>query len=108
MIADYIVSRQARDSRTAEAAAWAAADALAPSLHHRRRMADDFQPIISAAMPSIEAQIRAQIVADIESAIEAHKDKIAAAAGVPRKEVARDSMVESGMRRCAAIARGES
>ena len=48
------------------------------------------------------------IAVAIEAAIEAHKDYIAAMAGVPRKEVARDSMVENGMRRCARIAWGES
>ena len=57
---------------------------------------------------SHEAQIREQIAVEIEAAIEAHKDRIAAIAGVPRKEGAFDSAVENGMRRAASIVRGES
>jgi len=57
---------------------------------------------------AIEAQIREQVAVEIEAAIEAHKDLIAAMAGIPRKEVERDSMIENGMRRAVRIARGES
>ena len=46
--------------------------------------------------------------ATVRAAIEAHKDLIAAMAGIPRKEVERDSMIENGMRRAVRIARGES
>ena len=57
---------------------------------------------------SIEAQVREQIAVEIEAAIEAHKDLIAAMASIPRQEVERDSMIENGMRRAVRIARGES
>ena len=56
---------------------------------------------------SIAGWVREQVAVEIEAAIEAHKDLIAAMAGLPRKEVERDSMIENGMRRAAAIARGE-
>jgi len=60
------------------------------------------------ALASERDRSREQVAVEIEAAIEAHKDRIAAVAGVPRKEGAFDSAVENGMRRAVSIARGES